>query len=80
MVSGLVSSDEQNEPRNIGAYVVGETSLGEVPNTVLLSLSSSEKEEGLLQSKMVGTIIPGWVGESPCMENMAELSREWDGG
>lgn len=29
---------------------------------------------------MVGTIIPGWVGESPCIENIAELSRDWEGG
>lgn len=56
----------------------GETSEGLAPNAVFVSLSSSEKLEGFDQSKMVGMMIPGWVGDSPDMK-IAEFSSEWEG-
>ena len=81
LFSGDVSSEEeQKDPRNIVGYVGGDTSLGEVPKTVFDSLSSSEKEDGLLQSKIVGTIMPGRVGESLWILNMPEFSSDWEGG
>jgi hypothetical protein len=54
----LVSSDEDapNGLKNMGRYAAGETPVGEVLKTGLLSDSSSENDEGLDHSNMLGMI------------------------